>query len=171
MKRRLKVLVAGAFDSGKTTFVKTSNSEGYDGVEVSNFDVEELKEIEGTTTVGLDISNVKIGDKEFLLVGLPGQKRFSFLWDTLGSDFDAIIILHSAEHPVEETKFYIDFFSKTSAWEKAKKLIVLTKTDLYPDFDKQKLASFGIPVLSCDPRNKEEVQGVLQFLYQIALPR
>ncbi|WP_456465308.1 hypothetical protein [Desulfurobacterium sp.] len=165
MNKKVKVLVAGPFDSGKTTFIKTANMECYDGVEVPNFDPVEIKELSGTTTVGLDISHINFNGIDFILVGLPGQKRFSFLWDTLGNDYDAILILHSAELPLSETEFYVSFFSKTPSWRRAKKLIILTKRDLNPGFDAVKLSEFGLPVLSCDPRNKEDVYNVLMFLY------
>ncbi len=168
-KKKLKVLLAGAFNSGKTTFVKTVNSECFDGVEVPNFNSDTLEEVGGTTTVGLDISHIKVEDAEFIFIGLPGQKRFSFLWDTFGNDFDIIIFVHSAELPTEDVRFFIDYFSKTEVWEKAKKLIVLTKTDIYPDFDKSKLLSFGIPVITCDPRKKSEVSSVLKFIYNVSI--
>ncbi|WP_457567543.1 hypothetical protein [Desulfurobacterium sp.] len=165
MNKKMKVLVAGPFNSGKTTFIKTANREMYDGVEVSNYDAKEIRELPGTTTVGLDVSHVNLKGVEFLLVGLPGQKRFSFLWDTLGSDYDAILMLHSAELPVSETEFYVNFFSRTPSWEKAKKLIILTKRDLNPEFDVSSLSVFGLPVLSCDPRSREDVNNALMFLY------
>ncbi|WP_456397215.1 hypothetical protein [Desulfurobacterium sp.] len=165
MNNKIKILVAGPFNSGKTTFIRTANREVYDGVEIPNFDPEEIKEVSGTTTVGLDISLVNFNDINFLLIGLPGQKRFSFLWDTLGSNYDAILLLHSAELPLSETEFYIDFFSKTPPWDRARKLILLTKRDINPDFDVNNLSKFNLPVISCDPRKSEDVNSVLIFLY------
>ncbi|WP_457568940.1 hypothetical protein [Desulfurobacterium sp.] len=165
MNNKIKVLVAGPFNSGKTTFIRTANREAYDGVEVPNFDPEEIKELSGTTTVGLDISHINLNGIDFVLVGLPGQKRFSFLWDTLGNDYDAILLLHSAELPLSETEFYVDFFSKTPSWDRAKKLILLTKRDVNPGFNVEKLSKFNLPVLSCDPRSSEDVNSVLMFLY------
>ena len=156
-----KILVAGPFNSGKTTFVRTANESDFDGVESDVFDCEELKETGETTTVGIDITKVTVNGEQILVIGLPGQERFSFLWEILGRNFDGLLLLQPADAPSDAVKSYIEFFKNCPAFNSAKKAIVVTKLDKNPNFNIGELSIFGMPVLKCDPRSKSDVLRVL----------
>ncbi|MEU4125721.1 GTP-binding protein [Streptomyces virginiae] len=86
----LKVLVAGGFGAGKTTFVGAVS-------EIEPLSTEELLsdlgsgadplhgvEAKTTTTVALDFGRITLDDRHVLyLFGTPGQHRFWFLWEEL----------------------------------------------------------------------------------------
>ncbi len=112
----LKILVAGGFGVGKTTFVRalseippllteqlmTAASDG----------VDDLSAVPGksTTTVAMDFGRITVDESMILyLFGTPGQSRFWFMWDELSRGSVGAVVLVDL-HRIEDSFAAIDYF-------------------------------------------------------------
>jgi len=100
-KHILKILVAGHFASGKTTFVKTLTKKILD-TEKKIFHKDEQR-VKGTTTVAMDFAEYKVNGYKLHIFGIPGQERFSFMWPILAKNAGGIIYLLDS---TDETYWY-----------------------------------------------------------------
>src|ERR1700735_3351613 len=83
-----KILVAGGFGAGKTTLVGALTS--------ASIGLDDLTGVgrKTTTTVALDFGRITLGARIVLyLFGMPGQERFSFMWDELAYGALGAVIL------------------------------------------------------------------------------
>lgn len=98
---RFKVVVAGAFGVGKTTFINHISSVAVVGTEAATSGHEAT--MKSTTTVGVEYGVFAVEDDdlriELLLYGVPGQERFSFMWDIVGEGMDALLLLVDGTRP------------------------------------------------------------------------
>ncbi|MGB1111363.1 MAG: hypothetical protein ACPG4N_13465, partial [Gammaproteobacteria bacterium] len=82
-----KVVFTGPMGAGKTTSVRVLGESGGFGVDAATSDVES-RQRKPATTVGFDYAEILCdGQGPIRLVGTPGQRRFSFIWNivTLGA--------------------------------------------------------------------------------------
>ena len=93
MRVTYKIVVTGAFNAGKTTFVNTLSD-----IDTVNTDREVSNPIERaikrSTTTALDYGQLYLDDNITLhLFGTPGQPRFEFMRDILAQGMDGFIFL------------------------------------------------------------------------------
>lgn len=84
---KFKVVVFGAYNAGKSTFIRSLDPES------RHIDVPSEN---GTTTVAFDFGRVRIGDRLVYIFGTPGQERFEFVRKLLAKGMDAAVIVVDA---------------------------------------------------------------------------
>lgn len=167
-----KIVIAGGFGVGKTTFVSsvseipplnteawmTEASEGIDDVDPDGSKT--------TTTVAMDFGRIELhSDLMLYLFGTPGQSRFWFLWDDLSRGALGAVVLVDTRR-VQESFAAINYFEHDS---EVPFIVALNlfEGDLPYELDEVRDAlalSPETPLVVCDARDKESTVDTLRAL-------
>ena len=166
----LKIIVGGHFNAGKTTFVNTVSEIVSLSTEkkISNPSEKRFKE---RTTTAMDFGKTSLQGKELNVFGIPGQKRFSFMWEMLSRGASGFIFL--VDSTTEE--LWGDTLKQIEIMVKDKDIpyiVCANKQDLpnakSVSYVREKLGlPQNVPVLPCVAKDKDTVHQILSILYSL----
>lgn len=165
----MKILFIGPMGAGKTTAITVVSDVPAVTTEALNNDLN--MKAKATTTVAMDFGEINLGDGETIaLYGIPGQKRFSFMWPILVEGaIGAILLLDgSADDSQEQLIIYLDAF-----FELAKRGMLVIGVGRLPDAPVKALEPYhdilrqrglALPVLTADVRIRQSVLFLVESL-------
>jgi signal recognition particle receptor subunit beta len=165
------VLFAGPMGAGKTTAIQSLSEVPVVLTEAANSD--RVTADKPTTTVALDYGVISLGaDEQVRLYGIPGQRRFNFMWSLLKRRATGMVLLvhNDAPRPFEAMLEYLDEFA--DLYRKGGIVVGVTRTDvssrpLLPDYSEvlnEVHPDKTIPVFAVDPRDSGSVGMALMVL-------
>jgi hypothetical protein len=169
----VKLLVAGGFGVGKTTFIgSVSEIEPLTTEELiteASIGIDDLEGVPGktTTTVAFDFGRISLSPALVLyLFGTPGQDRFWFMWDELSTGALGAVILADTRR-LEACFSAVDFFESRGI----RFIVAVNEFEGAFRYEPEEVRAAldlkpHVPVILCDARQPRSAMSVLVALIQ-----
>ncbi len=174
----LKIVVAGGFAAGKTTFVDAiseitplTTEAAMTGLSIGVDNAGDVS-TKTTTTVAMDFGRITLSESSMLyLFGTPGQDRFWFMWDEITKGAVGAVVLMDTRR-LDQSFGAIDYFEERGV----PYIVALNTFDgrLAHDPDAVRSAlAIGpqIPIVVLDARDRQSVKTALVKLVEFAIMR
>lgn len=167
------ILFAGPMGAGKTTAIRALSDIPVVSTEAANSDRAQADK--ATTTVALDYGEIALDggdgdeDAKVRLYGVPGQRRFDFVWQVLQRRAEGLVLLvhNDAPDPIARLREFLDAFGGLCG--RGGVVVGVTRTDVQP---LPRLREYAealaeahpdhlVPVLPVDPRDRADMRMLL----------
>lgn len=164
------ILFAGPMGAGKTTAISSLSDTGVVSTEAANTDRAVVDK--PTTTVALDYGEILLSaDEKVRLYGIPGQRRFSFMWEVLAQRAMGMLLLVADDgpDPVNDMLAFLDDFD--ALYRRGGVVIGVNRLDgggpgmsAYADALAASRPDDIIPLQALDPRDRGQMRMALMTL-------
>jgi uncharacterized protein len=165
----VKIIVDGAFSSGKTSFIRAVSEREVVSVSVV------MEADRPHKTIGMDFGEITDheNDVALVLLGTPGARRFSLTWQVAQHNMLGYIIMVDSANPVTWREAG-SVLSTLRAYGFLPYVVAANKQDRFNAFSPDDIRSAlnippEIPVLPCVATDKESVKRVLVALLDAVL--